>query len=157
MEFRKAYIEEAELICNVVQSTKAVIYPLYYTKEVVDFFGRLHSIDKIKVDIEAGRIYVLIKDGMIIGTGSYTDQHITRVYVLPEYQGQGFGSYIMDRLEDEIFSKYDLCELDASLPACIFYEKRGYRTRKHVKYDIGNGYFMIYEIMEKKCQNSTFD
>lgn len=42
MEFRKAYIEEAELICNVVQTTKKVIYPLYYTKEVVDFFGKLH-------------------------------------------------------------------------------------------------------------------
>lgn len=150
MEFRKAYIEEAELICNVVQNTKAAIYPLYYTKEVVDFFGKLHSIDNIKVDIEAGRIYALIKDGMIIGTGSHTDNHITRVYVLPEYQGQGFGSYIMDQLENEIFSRFDLCELDASLPACIFYEKRGYRTRKHVKYDIGNGYFMIYEIMEKR-------
>lgn len=52
-------------------------------------------------------------------------------------------------LEKEIFSEYDYCELDASLPACIFYENRGFRTVKHVKYDIGNGAFMIYEIMRK--------
>lgn len=64
MEFRKAYIEEAELICNVVQTTKKVIYPLYYTKEVVDFFGKLHCIDNIKVDIEAGRIYEIMEKQM---------------------------------------------------------------------------------------------
>ncbi len=56
---------------------------------------------------------------------------------------------IMDELQKEIFSKYDYCELDASLPACIFYENRGFKTVKHIKYDIGNSAFMIYEIMEK--------
>ena len=65
-------------------------------------------------------MYALENDGEIIGTGSHTDNHITRVYVLPEYQGHGFGSLIMDELEKEIFSCYDNCELDASLPACSF-------------------------------------
>lgn len=68
---------------------------------------------------------------------------------MPEYQGQGFGSMIMDELEKEIFKSYEYCELDASLPACIFYENRGYKTVKHIKYDIGDGAFMIYEIMRK--------
>ena len=35
-------------------------------------------------DIEARRIDVLIVDGKIIGTGSREENHITRVYVLPE-------------------------------------------------------------------------
>ena len=138
IEYRKATLDEAERVCYIVQHTKAEIYPDYYTKAVVDFFGRLHSIDNIVKDIEAGRISVLINDG-----------EITRVYVLPEFQGQGYGSCIMDELEKEIFSKYDYCELDASLPACIFYENRGFKTVKHIKYDIGNGAFMIYEIMRK--------
>lgn len=99
IEYRKATLEEAERVCYIVQHTKAEIYPDYYTKAVVDFFGRLHSIDNIVKDIEAGRISVLIKDGEIIGTGSHTDNHITRVYVLPEFQGQGYGSRIMDELE----------------------------------------------------------
>lgn len=150
IKYRKATLDEAQRICYIVQHTKAEIYPDYYTKAVVDFFGRLHSIDNIVKDIKAGRISVLIKDGKIIGTGSHTDNHITRVYVLPEFQGQGCGSRIMDELEKEIFSKYDYCELDASLPACIFYENRGFKTVKHIKYDIGNGTFMIYEIMRKE-------
>ena len=150
LEYRKALPDDAERICYIVQHTKEVVYPDYYTQAVVEFFGRLHSFDNIKIDIEQGRIYALVKDGKIIGTGSHTENHITRVYVLPEYQGHGFGSLIMDELEKEIFSCYDNCELDASLPACVFYENRGYKTVKHIKYEIGDGKFMIYEIMKKR-------
>lgn len=149
LQYRKATIDEAKRICCIVQHTKAEIYPDYYTQAVVDFFGRLHSIDKIVKDIEHGRISVLIKDDLIIGTGSHIENHITRVYVLPEFQGKGYGSKIMDELEKEIFANYEYCELDASLPACIFYENRGFKTVKHVKYDIGDRKFMIYEIMRK--------
>lgn len=149
IEYRKATLDDAERVCCIVQHTIKEIYPDYYTTAVIDFFSRLHSIDNIIKDIEHGKISVLVKNGEIIGTGSHTDNHITRVYVLPEFQSQGYGSYIMDELEKEIFSKYDYCELDASLPACIFYENRGFRTVKHIKYDIGNGAFMIYEIMRK--------
>lgn len=54
IEYRKATLDEAERVCYIVQHTKAEIYPDYYTKAVVDFFGRLHSIDNIVKDIEAG-------------------------------------------------------------------------------------------------------
>lgn len=149
IQYRKATLDDAEMICYIVQNTIAKIYPKYYIQAVIDFFSRLHSIANIIKDINQEKISVLIKNSKIIGTGSHTDNHITRVYVLPEFQGNGYGSYIMDELEKEIFSAYDYCELDASLPACIFYENRCFRTVKHVKYDIGNGAFMIYEIMRK--------
>lgn len=92
----------------------------------------------------------MIVDGKMIGTGSQTDHHITRVYVLPEYEGQGFGTVIMDYLEKEIFRENDHCDLDASLPAAIFYEHRGYHTVEHRKHDIGGDEVMIYEIMRKE-------
>ncbi len=94
MEYRKAKIEEAQIVCDIVQGTKAEIYPHFYTQAVVDFFGRLHSIDNITKDIENGKI-------------------------------------------------------DASLPAALFYEHRGYKTVEHKKHDIGDGEVMIYEIMRK--------
>lgn len=150
MEYRKAIMEEAQIVCDIVQKTKAMVYPHYYTQAVVDFFGRLHSIENIKQDIADGKIDVLSVDGKIVGTGSRTDNHITRVYVLPEYEGKGFGSVIMNRLEEEIFKDYDACDLDASLPAAIFYEHRGYHTVEHRKHDIGDGEVMVYEIMRKE-------
>ena len=79
IEYRKAAKEEAGKVCDIVQGTKAVIYPHYYTKAVVDFFGKLHSLENIKKDIEEGRIDILIVDGEEVGTGSRIDDHITRV------------------------------------------------------------------------------
>lgn len=31
MEYRKATIEEAQIVCDIVQETKAIVYPHYYT------------------------------------------------------------------------------------------------------------------------------
>lgn len=45
---------------------------------------------------------VLIDGDVMIGTGCYDGNHITGVYVLPDYQKQGCGSKIMDCLEMEI-------------------------------------------------------
>ena len=149
MEYRKASDKEAQTVCDIVQSTKAEIFPHYYTQAVMDFFGRLHSIDNITKDIDEGNIDVLTVDGKAVGTGSRSGRHITRVYVLPEYEGKGYGSVIMDHLEADIFDEYESCELDASLPAAMFYEHRGYRTVEHRKHDIGDGEVMIYEIMRK--------
>lgn len=47
IEYRKATLDEAEKVCYIVQHAKAEIYPDYYAKAVVDFFGRLHSIENI--------------------------------------------------------------------------------------------------------------
>ena len=149
IEYRKATPDESQLIYDIVQGTKGEIYPHYYTQAVVDFFGRIHSLEKISEDVMDGKIDVLIIDGRIVGTGSREENHITRVYVLPEYESMGYGSMIMDHLETDIFSKYEECDLDASLPAALFYEHRGYRTVEHKKHDIGDGEVMIYEIMKK--------
>ena len=56
----KRVYKGSQIVCDIVQETKAIVYPYYYTQAVVDFFGRLHSIDNIKKDIAAGRIDVLI-------------------------------------------------------------------------------------------------
>ena len=150
LQYRKATSDEAEKAYYIVQYTKDVIYPDYYTQEVVEYVDRYYTLEIIKSEIEQGITRVLVMDGEIIATGSRTGNHIMRVYVLPEFQGQGFGSKIMDELEKEIFAAFDDCVLEASLPACIFYENRGYKTVKHVKEDIGNGKCMIYEIMRKE-------
>ena len=65
-------------------------------------------------DVKNGIVGVLQVDDVIVGTGCYKDNHITRVYVDPEYQGRGYGSYIMQCLEDEISLNYDTVYLDSS-------------------------------------------
>lgn len=149
MEYKRATEKEAEQIFNLVQNTIKTIYPKYYPKEVVKFFCELHSKENIIKDIKNGSVVTLFNGNEIIGTGSYKNNHITRVYVNPEYQGKGYGSYIMQCLEDIIKSKYDVVYLDSSLPASCFYENRGYNTIKHEKWEVENGVVLVYEIMEK--------
>ena len=154
LQYRKATLDDAHRVFHIVRHTKDVIYHDYYTQEVVEYVDRYYTFEIIKSDIEQGRTCVLVKDGKIIGTGSRVDNHIMRVYVLPEFQGQGLGSAIMDELEEEIFESYNECVLEASLPACIFYENRDYKTVKHVKENIGDGKCMVYEIMRKTRYSS---
>ena len=71
--------------------------------------------------------------------------------IAPQFSGVRVGDYVKTKTGSEYKITFvdEYCELDASLPACIFYENRGYKTVKHIKYDIGGGKSMIYEIMRK--------
>lgn len=149
IQYRKVTLKETEKVYNIVQETIKTIYPKYYPTEVVDFFCELHCTENIKRDIEEGHVGVLKVDETIVGTGCYADNHITRVFVLPQYQGQGFGSFIMQSLEDEISKNFDKVVLDASLAASGLYEKRGYKTMEHCRLDCANNTVLVYEIMEK--------
>lgn len=146
----KATTDNTDCIYEVVQNTVRTIYPEYYPGEVVDFFCRLHNRENIVKDIKEGNAGILLLDDKrIIGTGSHKDNHITRVYVLPEFQGKGYGSFMMQCLEEEIGAKYHTVRLDASLPARELYEHRGYHTIKHEKWKVENDVMLVYEIMEK--------
>ena len=150
MEYIKATEKDLVQITALVQETIKTIYPKYYPNEVVDFFAQLHCLENIRKDVAEGRISILIKDNEIVGTGCYNENHITRVYVKPNAQKQGYGSYIMQCLEEEIGLQYDIVNLDASLPACCLYEKRGYKTIKHERWNVENGVVLVYEVMEKR-------
>ena len=150
MEYIKATEEDLEHIVMLVQETIKTIYPKYYPKEVVDFFCGLHCKENIASDIKDGSVGILKSDGEIVGTGCYKDNHITRVYVKPAFQKQGYGNYIMQCLENEIRNCHDNVYLDASLPASLLYEKRGYKTIKHEQWDVENDVVLVYEVMEKQ-------
>ena len=107
--------------------------------------------ERILEDVKQGSVWVLMENNKIIGTGSCEKNHITRVYVLPQYQRRGYGSYIMQKLEEVIAQNYKKAVLDASLPACRMYEKRGYRTAEHRQWPLENDVVLVYEVMEKAC------
>lgn len=150
MDYIKATEQDIEQITALVQETIKTIYPKYYPKEVVDFFSELHCFENIRKDVEDGRVGILKAHNEIVGTGCFKENHITRVYVKPSAQKRGYGSYIMECLEKEIGSLYETVNLDASLPACCLYEKRGYKTMKHERRNVANGVVLVYEVMEKR-------
>ena len=150
MRYVTAASDMVDGIYNVLHTAIQTIYPQYYPKEVVEFFCKHHSKGHILEGIASGNMGVLMHHGVIAGTGCFDGNHITSVYVLPAYQNQGCGSYIMDCLETEIAKMHDTVILDASLPAVCLYWHRGYKTVGHGIYELEHNVKLVYEIMEKK-------
>lgn len=157
MTYELAVMENLQDIHDVVQRTIKTIYPQYYPAEVVAFFCGLHSKEAIEKDIGNVSVGIVKADGKIVATGCFEGNHITRVYVLPEYQKKGIGTLIMKTLETRIGETYDSVYLDASLPAAALYEKRGFHTVKHERYPVENEVVLVYEIMEKKLNRTCTD
>ena len=141
--------QQVEKITNLVQCTIKEIYAKYYRDEVVSFFCKWHSMERILADIEAKKVYVMFSNDKIVATGTADGEHITRVYVLPEYQRCGYGSAIMDFLEQKIINENGAAWIDSSLPAGRFYHSRGYMTKEHQEYELDNGKILEYEVMVK--------
>jgi GNAT superfamily N-acetyltransferase len=149
MNIKKATLKDLGTIYDIVQDTIRGIYPNYYPTEVVDFFLFHHNKENIKKDLEKESVYLLSIDDKIIGTGSIDERYIGRVYILPEYQGKGYGSRIMDLLEEKTAEEFPTSFLDASLPSYEFYLKRGYKPTEYLKYEVENHRMLCYYIMEK--------
>lgn len=155
MEYINAKSENIEEIYQLVRDTVKTVYPKYYPQEVVDFFCQWHSKENIRKDIESGLVGMLVDNDQLVGTGSYKDNHITRVYVSPKFQRHGYGSFIMQVLEDKIATSYSDAYLDASLPASHMYENRGYITQKHERRNVENGVVLVYEVMRKELNTAN--
>ncbi|MCM1496571.1 MAG: GNAT family N-acetyltransferase [Bacteroides sp.] len=152
MEIQKAKPENLKTIARMVQQTIQQVYPKYYPDGVVQFFSELHQEEHIIADIEKGCVWILQADSQIVATGTLVENHITRVFVLPEYQGKGYGSRLMEVLERQTAENNHKVCLDASLPAVAFYAGRGYRTISHGTVETNQSQVLIYEIMEKPFQ-----
>ena len=150
MEFKIAKNEDAKNVYELVQETIKLVYPKYYLKEIVEMFCEHHSLENILKDIADNNTYVLIDNNKIIGTGTKKENHITRVYVLPNYQKKGHGTFIMNNLEEIIKGKYESAYIDASLPACRLYAHLGYKTVDHGIWECKNDVIQVYEIMKKQ-------
>lgn len=83
----------------------------------------LYSEARIEEVISYEEIYLVVIQGNVVGTGSIRENEICRLFILPEYQGKGYGSRLMDLLEARIFENYPKVHVDASFPAESMYLK----------------------------------
>ena len=76
---------------------QAHIWRNYYPKGAVAFFLSFHSEDNIMKDIERNRVFLCL-DGSrnAVGTVTIKKNEISRLFVLPSYQGLGYGTEMRD-------------------------------------------------------------
>jgi len=155
MEIIKADETQLEDVYRITQSSIRESYAHYYPESVVEFIAAFHHKDRIKEDLKKGAILLLkTDDGIFAATGTAVNEEISRLFVLPDRQGQGFGTALMDRLEEIVFAGHDKIQLDASLSAKAMYLKRGYREKSYEVQPIGNGDFVCYSVMELSAKQA---
>ena len=153
MNIRQATAGDFEAVKKITQETIHAVYPKYYPAGAVRFFSEHHADEKIMRDITAGIVYLVVDDSCVpAGTVTLTDNEVDRLFVLPEFQGRGYGRALLDFAEERISEKYDVIILHASLPAKNIYLKRGFREVDYLKIDTGYGDFLCADGMEKKAK-----
>ena len=139
------------MVKNISEITISEIYPHYYPKGAVEFFLEHHSEENILGDIKKNCVFLCLDTLQnAIGTITVKNNEICRLFVLPAYQGKGFGTEMLDFAERVIFEQHPKVVLDVSLPAKQIYLKRGY---KEIKFNIiatRNNDYLCYDVMEKK-------
>lgn len=149
----KASAGDFEFVKSITQDTINGIYPKYYPSGAVQFFLQHHSDENIRDDIENGRTFLYVDDERNrIGTVSIKENDIGRLFVLPEYQGHGYGGELLAFAEDIISRTYDEIILDSSLAAKSIYLNRGYREIAFNKVKTDNGDYLCWDIMSKKVK-----
>ena len=88
-------------------------------------------------------------DGENVGTVTVRENDIGRLFVLPEYQGQGFGGALLRFAEALVAERYPEAVLDASFAAKAIYLRKGWEETGFHKVTCENGDYLCYDTMRK--------
>ena len=133
--------KDAEAIVGLIARNFREVNVKDYGAEVMEELAATHDVNWFKGVAEYAHVYVLWREGVIVGVGSIssfwgspTESILLTVFVLPELHQQGIGSFIIDTLEaDELFLRADRIEIPASITAVEFYRKKGYDYKNGIK------------------------
>ena len=122
--------EVSALIIKTLRTTNSKDYSEEYIEKDVQAF----SPDGVMIRAGWTHFYVVCHGNRIVGCGAIgpywgkeDESSLFNIFVLPEYQGKGVGTKIIDTLEqDEFFLRARRIEIPASITACEFYKKMGY-------------------------------
>ena len=150
MTIQKAIFTDTQTVYSLTAATISEVYPHYYPSGAVKIFLDYHNEEVIAEDIADGRVFLCRdSDGNAVGTVTLCGNEIQRLYVLPEYQGRGFGGALLEFAEQKLFKTSDEVIVEASLPAKGLYKKRGYSETEYLYMRAENGDFLCWDKMIK--------
>jgi GNAT superfamily N-acetyltransferase len=150
IRLRKMNETDLQSVHELVQNTIQISYAGVYPPEAIAFFKNYHSPENILKDLTEGYIVVIETGSRITGTGTLLGTNIRRVFINPEYQRQGIGKIIADKLERKARSEgLEKLDLSASLKSRRFWEAMGYITTGEFALPVANDQKLIYYEMVK--------
>ena len=148
IEIRKYQFKDLKAITRLFYETVHTVNAKDYTKEQLNVWAT-DNVDLKKWDesLCSHRSYVAVIDNLIVGFGDIDETgYLDRLFVHKDYQKQGIGTAICDKLESAV--KINTISVHVSITAKSFFEDRGYITIKE-QYVERNGISLKNYIMEK--------
>lgn len=139
--------EVAELIRKTMRISNSRDYP----HEWIENCAALFTPEYVKQRAGWTHFYVVCENNMLIGCGaigpywdSMDESCLFTIFVLPEYQGKGYGRKIIEVLEqDEFFLRARRIEIPASITACEFYRSFGYDFKDSIEETDDEGHYRL--------------
>jgi GNAT superfamily N-acetyltransferase len=137
-------------------------YPGIITHEQIDYMlARMYSLDVLRDEIHSQGVRYdrLLVDGKPAGFASYGPtsevgvMKLHKLYLLPEMQGRGFGSRLLQHVESEVRAgagrRLVLSVNKRNTKAIMAYQRNGFVIAESVVTDIGGGFVMDDYVMAK--------
>lgn len=155
MEIRTATAEDVEAIRDVAGASLSASYGHVVDEELLEgAVERWYEESEVSADVANPEtvFLVAVDDGTVVGFAeSYVVDRRERVgeidwlHVPPDYRGEGVGSDLLDRVEDEL-REAEAANIEGRVLAdneagTTFYEREGYTQSGERHVDIGDGTF----------------
>ena len=154
----KFQVSQAEEVAELIRRNLLEVTSQYYSPKYVASLIKHHSPTKLLEIAMAHRIFVAVKNGKAVGTGTLSNfgtpqmpsYYGTSIFVAFTLHRHGIGRQIMRKLEVEAIELgADKITVRAAINARGFYEKLGYIYRDGIETPDEKGNF----IMDKALQN----
>lgn len=152
MPFRKAEIEDFDVIKKIVIDTINEIFPLFYPKNIVAYYLDLNTDEILKEQINLGNFYLYIVDEEAIAAASINVNHIEKFYVLRKYQNKGYGNKFMDYLESQVSKNYDSVTSIVTSSSYGMHDRRGYKIIENKKIRLKTGEILAFQLAKKELK-----
>jgi len=150
IQIRQFKNKDAIKVTNVIKKSFRSIISKNYTKESVEDQIKENSPKKILEKAKKVKYFVAVEKGKILGFGGYNEEKIHTFFVLPEMQGKGIGSKILERVLSEA-KREGIKSLKcwATFNAENFYAVFGFKKRKKFTLKTKNSSISFMEMTKK--------
>lgn len=141
VEIRRFLESDAESVARLISLTLRTVNIKDYSQQYIE-----NQVSQITPEflIQRGKythFYLACDGDLIVGCGAIgpywekeDESSLFTIFVHPAYQGRGIGRKIIETLEsDEYFIRARRVEIPASITACEFYRKMGYKYKGGVR------------------------
>ena len=155
--------KDAQEVSALIGKTLRISNSKDYSEEYVTQGVNLFTPEYVTQRAGWTHFYVVCEESKIIGCGAIgpywdkTDEScLFSIFVLPEYQGRGYGRLIMETLEqDAFFLRAKRIEIPASITACEFYRRFGYDFKGSVAQIDEEGHYRLEKFRGSAAVKTT--